>query len=194
VRAALSEKIPRRKPVAVMRVAIAVQSPPDTKAVTSATLGDAGRTRADLRFDECAMNGASGTRSDNRRQSRRRKSGTYSVPTEENVMITRKLAAAATALVVAAMGTSAMADTPWQAHHPRREQVNNRLVRQDHRINREYREGELTRGQARRLHYEDGAIRHEERIDARFDGGHVTKGEQRTLNYQENQVSRQIGR
>ena len=109
-------------------------------------------------------------------------------------MIKRKLAAAAIALVVSGMGTSALAETPWQAHHPRREEVNNRLARQDHRINREYREGELTRGQARRLRHEDRAIRHEERIDARFDAGHITKGEQHTLNHQENEVSRQIGR
>ena len=109
-------------------------------------------------------------------------------------MTKSKLTIAAIALIVAGMGTSAMADTPWQAHHPRREEVNARLVNQDHRINQEYREGELTRGQARRLHSEDRGLRQEERIDAHFDGGHITRGEQRTLNYQENVVSGQIGR
>lgn len=89
---------------------------------------------------------------------------------------------------------SAMADTPWQKAHPRREQVNNRLNRQNARIHNEVKEGEITKQQAASLHYQDHQIRQEEREMASQDGGHITKLEQQTLNQQENQVSRAIGR
>src|SRR5215471_19637099 len=101
------------------------------------------------------------------------------------------------ALSLAIIGTtavSAMADNRWERHHPRREQVNNRLDRQYQRVNREYREGEISRGQARQLHREDRAIGREERTMAGFNHGHITRSEQRSLNQQENAVSRQIGR
>jgi hypothetical protein len=99
------------------------------------------------------------------------------------------------AVVVAAAGfsTTAMADTVWQKHHPRREEVNNRLNRQDRRIHQEVKEGEMSHAQAARLHKDDHQIRQEERDMASQNGGHITKGEQRTLNQQENGVSRQIG-
>jgi len=95
--------------------------------------------------------------------------------------------------VVAAAG-AASADTPWQAHHPRREEVNQRLDRQYHRITEERREGELTRAQVRDIRGEDRGIRDQERFDASHDGGHITRAEQRRLNREENGVSRQIGR
>jgi hypothetical protein len=98
------------------------------------------------------------------------------------------------ATVLAGSAGTAFADTPWQESHPRREEVNNRLANQDHRINQERREGELSRGQARALHREDRRIRHEERRMAARDGGHITRADQRILNRQENHVSRQIGR
>ena len=88
----------------------------------------------------------------------------------------------------------AMADTPWQRTHPRREQVNNRLNRQNARIHHEVKEGELTHQQAYQLHEQDHQIRQEERDMASQNGGHITKQEQRTLNQQENNVSREIGR
>ena len=50
------------------------------------------------------------------------------------------------------MAGSAFAETSWERNHPRRDQVNDRLENQSRRINREYREGEITRGQARALH------------------------------------------
>jgi hypothetical protein len=90
--------------------------------------------------------------------------------------------------------TAAMAETQWERNHPRRDQVNDRLENQNRRINQEYREGELTRGQAIRLHREDAAIRNEERDMARFNNGHISRDEQRLLNRQENAVSNQIGR
>jgi hypothetical protein len=82
----------------------------------------------------------------------------------------------------------------WNQAHPRRAEVNARLENQNHRINQERREGEITRGQARAIHAEDHAIRNEERLMARQNGGHITRTERRALNQQENAVSRQIGR
>jgi hypothetical protein len=101
------------------------------------------------------------------------------------------------AVALAMLGTSmtgAIAETQWERNHPRRDQVNDRLSNQNRRINNELREGEITRGQAHRLHSEDRAIRREERTMARFDNGHITRADQRALNQQENAVSGQIGR
>ena len=77
--------------------------------------------------------------------------------------LTKFAAVAFAATVLAGSAGTAFADTPWQESHPRREEVNNRLANQDHRINEERREGELGRGQARALHREDHRIRQEER-------------------------------
>jgi len=82
----------------------------------------------------------------------------------------------------------------WNQNHPRRAQVNARLANQNHRVNDELREGEMTRGRARTLHAQDRFIRREERFMARQNGGHITRAEQRSLNQQENAVSREIGR
>jgi hypothetical protein len=110
-------------------------------------------------------------------------------------MSTRKfLTVAAVALSLAGLATTSFADTAWQKHHPRREQVNHRLANQSRRIHQERKEGEINGRQAARMHREDRTIRHEERAMARTNGGHVTKAEQRALNQQENQVSRQIGK
>ncbi len=96
-------------------------------------------------------------------------------------------------LSLAGMATPSMADTAWQQAHPRREQVNSRLNRQNRRIHHEVKEGEMTHAQAASLHREDHQIRQEERDMASQNGGHVTRQEQATLNAQENGVSRQIG-
>jgi hypothetical protein len=95
--------------------------------------------------------------------------------------------------VVLAGATGASADTDWQAHHPRREEVNNRLARQNHRIRVEHREGELTGRQARELHAEDRGLRNQERFYASRNGGRITRAEQHRLNREENGVSGQIG-
>jgi hypothetical protein len=92
------------------------------------------------------------------------------------------------------MAGSAFAETSWERNHPRRDQVNDRLANQSRRINQEYREGEISRGQARALHREDRQVRREERTMASLDGGHITRADQRALNQQENAISRQIGR
>ena len=102
------------------------------------------------------------------------------------------LAGLGAATLLAAAGAS-HAETNWQAHHPRRVEVNHRLANQDRRIDNEYRHGEISRAQARDLHAEDRGIRNEERFDASHHGSHLTRAEQHHLNRQENQVSRQIG-
>ncbi len=104
------------------------------------------------------------------------------------------LTVAAASFALAGLATNAMADTQWQKNHPRREQVNNRLKNQNKRIHKEVKEGELSKGQAAKLHHEDHALRKEERTMASTDHGHLTKTDQRALNQQENQVSKQIGR
>jgi hypothetical protein len=96
--------------------------------------------------------------------------------------------------VVGSGVSAAFAETQWERNHPRRDQVNDRLANQNHRVNRELKEGEITKQQARQLHREDHAIRQEQRDMAKLNGGHITKGEQKVLNQQENAVSRQIGR
>ena len=90
------------------------------------------------------------------------------------------------------VSTSAMAGQ-WANNHPRRAEVNSRLENQNRRIDKERKEGEITKGQAQELHHEDHQIRQEERDMASQNGGHITKQEQKTLNQQENAVSRQIG-
>ena len=106
------------------------------------------------------------------------------------------LSIATATLLLSGLAASAMADddTKWQKDHPRREQVNNRLANQNKRIDRERKEGEITKAQAQKLHAKDHAIRQEERTMASTNHGHITKAEQKSLNQQENQVSRQIGK
>ena len=106
-----------------------------------------------------------------------------------------KLAVIGLSLVtLAGAAGTASADTYWQRHHPRREEVNARLMRQNHRITMERREGELSRAQAHELRLEDHGIRAQERFDAAHHRGHLTRYEQRRLDHEENAISRQIGR
>jgi hypothetical protein len=62
----------------------------------------------------------------------------------------KTLAITAVAAIATTFGASAMAMTPWQAHHE------HRVVRhEDHRINRAVRHGVITPHQARVLHAEN---------------------------------------
>ena len=115
----------------------------------------------------------------------------HSVKTDR--AIRHVLLASAIFLGAAALAPAAHADGAWAAAHPRRDQVNDRLANQSHRINQEYRAGEITRGQAAQLHHEDHQVRQEERLMAAQNGSHITRQEQQTLNQQENGISRQIG-
>jgi hypothetical protein len=105
-----------------------------------------------------------------------------------------KIATAALGVVVALAGASnASSLTRWQAHHPRRTEVNARLANQNRRIDTERRDGQITGAQARDLHQEDRGIRAQERFDASHNNSHITKAQQRQLNHEENGVSGQIG-
>lgn len=95
----------------------------------------------------------------------------------------------------AASANSALAqETKWEKRHPRRDQVNDRLARQNHRITKERKEGDITKDQAVALRKEDNQIRKEERTMAAQHHGHITRAEQKELNQQENAVSKQIGK
>lgn len=112
---------------------------------------------------------------------------------------TSKAIAATIALSLFALGGTAMAhgqdkETKWEKHHPRRDQVNDRLANQNRRITDEVKEGDMTKAQARKLRKKDRQIRQAERDMAARNGGHITKSEQKALNQQENQVSKQIGK
>ena len=114
-------------------------------------------------------------------------------------MLTSKSAIkAVAALVTGAFVTlslnSIAADADWKKDHPRRAEVNSRLANQNQRINKDVKEGEMSKAKAARLKKEDRQIRKEERAMASQNGGHITKQEQKTLNRQENAVSRQIGK
>lgn len=102
---------------------------------------------------------------------------------------------ALSALLLGSLTTNVMAEEgKWEKHHPRRDQVNDRLEKQNKRINHEVKEGELTKKQASELHKDDRQIRQEEHDMASQNKGHITKEEQKTLNQQENQVSKEIGK
>jgi hypothetical protein len=83
-------------------------------------------------------------------------------------------------------------DTAWQAEHPRRVQVNQRLANQNKRIVAGEQSGKVSAAQAERLQAKDGQIREQERADAAAHGGHLTQGEQRQLNREENRNSQRI--
>jgi hypothetical protein len=104
------------------------------------------------------------------------------------------LTVTAATLALSGLASNAMAETQWQKDHPRRTEVNKRLNNQNKRIHNEVKDGQISKGQAAKLHHEDHAIRTEERTMASTDGGHITRTDQRALNQQENQVSRQIGK
>jgi len=89
--------------------------------------------------------------------------------------------------------TGASAETPWQANHPARAEVNHRLANQAMRIKAERRAGEISARKAHRLHIADRhVLRQERRMAARHDG-HLTRAQVHRLNREENRVSRHIG-
>jgi hypothetical protein len=98
--------------------------------------------------------------------------------------MSRATKAAAIALSIAFTGitvVTATAETKWERNHPRRDQVNDRLENQNRRINRELREGEITKGEARQLHREDRAIRREERTMSKLNNGHISPRSKKRL-------------
>jgi len=97
-------------------------------------------------------------------------------------------------LLVAGLATPAFAESVWERNHPRRDQVNDRISNQFHRINQERREGELSRGQARAMRMQERGVLAEERADARLHGGHITRVEQAQLNRDLNAIGHEIPR
>ena len=61
------------------------------------------------------------------------------------------------------------------------------------KINQQYREGNISRGEARELKQENREIAHETRHDEHT-GGYLSRGEQAEINQQENQLNKQINR
>jgi hypothetical protein len=101
------------------------------------------------------------------------------------------------AILVAFLGIANISmaqDGNFAKNHPRRAEVNQRLNNQDRRINRDLRNGDISRRQANRLHQRDHQIRREERRMAYRHDGHITRREQNRLNRQENHMSRRIRR
>jgi hypothetical protein len=87
---------------------------------------------------------------------------------------------------------AASAATPWQAHHPRRVEVNHRIEHLNRSIRVERRDGRISEAEAYRLHARVHMIRLQERRMARFDGSHLTRHEQARLNREENGVRRHL--
>jgi hypothetical protein len=101
--------------------------------------------------------------------------------------------AAAFALLSSLAGAAMATETTWEKHHPRRDQVNDRLENQNKRIHQQVKQGDLSQSQAAALHKDDHMIRQEERDMAKLDKGHITAADQKALDQQENVVSKQIG-
>jgi hypothetical protein len=110
-------------------------------------------------------------------------------------MTKTKIIFAALALAVAGLGaTAASADTPFQASHPRRAEVNARLAHENFRIHRELRAGLISPRRAHILHREVRSIRLQEQAFAQGQNGRITRHQQRLLNHEENAVGAQIVR
>jgi hypothetical protein len=108
--------------------------------------------------------------------------------TKKNILL------AAMALVIAGAGaTGASAETRFDQTHPRRAEVNARLVHENHRIGADRRAGEISKVKALRMHRKAHLIRVQERREAARHGGHITRLEKARLNREENRLNRHIG-
>ena len=93
----------------------------------------------------------------------------------------------------AASATGALAATPFQGDHPRRAEVNHRVVNQIQRIEVARHEGLISKRKAMLLRLEERRVLRRERFDARHHGGHITKVEQHRLNRTETRIGHRIG-
>ena len=105
----------------------------------------------------------------------------------------KTLAVPALVLLTLGLSSAAFADPYYDAAHPRKAEVNDRLATQNARIHQAVRNGTMSRAEARDLHAQDRSIHREEHAMSRANGGAITPGEQASLNQQENAVSGQIG-
>jgi len=95
--------------------------------------------------------------------------------------------------VLATSASAAFADPFWDAYHGRRDEIIDRLQKQDRRIDEKVAAGLMPFERARRLHEEDHRIFAEEQDMVRVDGGRLTRVDSEALNQQLNRVSEQIG-
>ena len=79
-------------------------------------------------------------------------------------------------------------------NHPRVGEVNKRIDNQEHRINKEVKEGEITKDQAKKDRQNLKAINQEKKDMRKMDNGHLTKTDQEALNQQLNTNSKEIGK
>jgi hypothetical protein len=106
--------------------------------------------------------------------------------------LTRIALAGAAALTFLGLAGAASAETTWEQHHPRQDQVLDRIQRQERRIAEARREDELGRWQAHRLWAHDRFIARQDHRFARINGGYITPGEQHYLNREEDGLGRHI--
>jgi hypothetical protein len=103
---------------------------------------------------------------------------------------------ARTAIIAVAAGVlaagTAYAQNPI-VQEQRKDQVQDRVEDTSQRINEEYRQGNITRNEARELKQENREIAHDAR-DQAHDGAGLSRGEQRDINQQQNTLNREITR
>ncbi len=89
----------------------------------------------------------------------------------------------------------AYAQGNWKQQHPRRAEVNERIKKQDQRINQEKRLGKISPEKAAQLKNQELQIRQEEWLMAgQQHKKALTIEEQETLNQQENKLRREMAR
>ena len=76
--------------------------------------------------------------------------------------------------------------------HPRRAEVNRRARNEERRINKDEKNGSITKGQAQELKGEEKGIKAQEHAEVKANGGYLTKGEQGQLNKEENGLNKDI--
>ena len=83
----------------------------------------------------------------------------------------------------------------WARSHPARVEINHRIARQQVRITREVREGDMSRSEAHGLRQDLHGIRQDERAYAQSNdnNGHLTRAQARDLNHQLGRTSHDIG-
>jgi hypothetical protein len=109
-----------------------------------------------------------------------------------NIKKTALMAILGVVLTGAAAG-GASAETPWQANHPARVEVNHRLANQERRITAERRAGVISVRKAHRLRAADYRVLRQERRMAAMHRSHLTRAQVHRLNREENKVSARIG-
>jgi hypothetical protein len=98
------------------------------------------------------------------------------------------LAGAVALAAAVSLGGVASAETRWDAHHPRQEQVLKRAEHQRQLIRQSYRKGEISRFREHRLLHRVNRVALKDHRFAHRNGGYITRGEQHRLNQRENLI------